>query len=456
MKKHLLFLPLCLLLIASCRDKEPVNTVPASDYQSGGATTTTGYYTQIFQQPASNLDAAGLRDHQTGDANFEAVYVTAPAAVQGGLGPVFNQSSCGTCHARNGRAVFPESSGDLGGLLLRLSIPGETAQGEPLGVPGFGGQLQTKAVWGKQPEAQVDVSFADSVVDFLDGSTASLRKPVFTLQDPYIPFPQNGLVSPRIAPPVIGLGLLEAIPDADILAHADENDANGDGISGRPNMVWDYTRLEKVIGRFGWKANQPTVYQQSAAAFNGDMGITSPLFPQESCTGQSQMDQQNDDPEIDAATLKSAAFYCQSLAVPAFRDLDDPQVQRGRQLFSDLQCASCHTPHYVTGVHPEYGFLSGQSIWPYTDLLLHDMGPGLSDNRPDNQASGQEWRTPPLWGIGLTQTVSGKTSFLHDGRARNLTEAILWHGGEAEKAKEKFRTASKEDREALLRFLNSL
>lgn len=455
MQQHHLILFLLVFLVA-CQGKDPVNTVPDADYQSGGATTATGFFSQAFQQPAANLDAAGIQDHKKGDANFEATYVTAPASVQGGLGPIFNQSSCASCHLRNGRAVFPESAGDLGGLLFRLSIPGENSRGEPLDVPGFGGQLQTKAVWGKQPEAQVTLDFIYSMVDFTDGNQANLRKPVFALKDPYLPFPQDGLISPRIAPPVIGLGLLEAISESDILANADENDSNGDGISGKPNLVWDYSRQEKVLGRFGWKAGQPTLLQQSAAAFNGDMGITSPVFPQENCAGQIQMDQETDDPEIDLSALQSAAFYCQSLAVPAFRDLDDPQVQQGRQLFADFQCASCHVPHYVTGAHPEFGFLSGQSIWPYTDLLLHDMGAGLSDNRPDHLAGAQEWRTPPLWGIGLTQIVSGNTSFLHDGRARNLTEAILWHGGEAEKAKEKFRTATKADREALLRFLNAL
>lgn len=455
MKYTTCFLLLALLFTA-CHDTEPPVEIPASAYRSGGETTATGFHSQMYQQPAANLDAQGISDHFKADANFESIFVTAPALVQGGLGPLFNQNSCGNCHIRNGRAAFPVSGADLGGLLLRLSLPGENAFGEPLAIPGFGGQLQTKAVWGKSPEAQVSISFQASVLQFLDGSTVQLQKPFFELVNPYAPFPTEALVSPRIAPPVFGLGLLEALSEADILSNADENDLDGDGISGRPNYVWDYTQQKTTLGRFGWKANEPNVLQQTAAAYNGDMGITSTMFSFENCVGQPQCDAPGNGTEVDLATLRSTTFYTQSLAVPAFRDLDDPQVQRGQKLFADMKCASCHIPSFVTGQHPEYEFLSAQKIWPYTDLLLHDMGEGLADNRPDNRATGREWRTPPLWGIGLTQTVSGHSNFLHDGRARNLTEAILWHGGEAEASKMQFQQSSVADRAAVLRFLNAL
>ncbi len=445
-----------LVFLTACQEEDMPQEVPASAYRSGGETTVFGFHSQMFQQPAANLDAQGGKDHFTADADFGSIFVTAPSTIQGGLGPLFNQSNCESCHIRNGRAAFPTSGNDLGGFLLRLSIPGENALGEPLEVPGFGGQLQTKAVWGKQAEAQVSVTFQVALIDFLDGTSASLQKPVFNLEAPYIPFPPTAMISPRIAPPVFGLGLLEAISTADILAQADENDTDGNGISGRPNYVWDYTQQTTSLGRFGWKAGQPTLLQQTAAAYNGDMGVTSPMFSLENCAGQSQCDPFTDDPEINSTLLKSTTFYTQSLAVPAFRDLDDQQVQRGQTLFTALKCVSCHHPTFVTGPHPEFGFLSAQTIWPYTDLLLHDMGDGLADNRPDHLATGREWRTPPLWGIGLTQTVSGHSNFLHDGRARNLTEAILWHGGEAETSKEQFRKSSAEDRAALLRFLNAL
>lgn len=451
------YLPLFLLLfLAACGDGDNVSPTDPDEYKAGGSTTVYGVYSQVFQQPSANLDAQGIADHLLGDANFEAAFVTAPATIQGGLGPLFNQNSCAACHVRNGRAAFPESPDDPGGLLIRLSIPGENDKGEPLDVPGYGGQLQTKAVWGKVAEAQLDLNFTESLVQYLDKSEIRLRKPVFTLKNPYANLDPFTMTSARIAPPVIGLGLLEAIPEADLMAIADENDLDGDGISGRPNLVWDYTANRQAVGRFGWKAGQPSVLQQTAGAYNGDMGITNPIFSAENCLGQLQCDNLSDDPEIDWTTLKSAAFYTQSLAVPAPRQLEDAQVQQGRTLFREIQCAKCHVPSFTTGQHPEFDFLSNQKIFPYTDLLLHDMGEGLADNRPDHRASGQEWRTPPLWGIGLTYTVNGHTNFLHDGRARNLEEAILWHGGEAEQSKEAFRKLPASERAALVAFLNAL
>lgn len=445
-----------LAFLSACKDDPAPPAVDEREYYAGGTTTAFGEYSQIFQQPAANLGTQEVDDHFKADANFGAIFVTAPATIQGGLGPLFNQSACGSCHVRNGRAAFPTSPDDLGGLLLRLSVPGEGNYGEPLAVPGFGGQLQTKAVFGKQPEGKLDWQFVEEMRQFLDGETVALRKPVFALRDLYSVFPPDAMISPRIAPPVFGLGLLEAVSEADILANADENDADGDGISGKANQVWDFSQQKTALGRFGWKAGQPNLLQQAAAAYNGDMGVTTPLFSIENCTGQPQCDALADDPEVDAVTLKSTAFYTQSLAVPARRNLDDPQVQRGKEIFVEAKCASCHVPSFTTAQHPEYGFLSNQVVFPYTDLLLHDMGEGLADNRPDYRADGREWRTPPLWGVGLTQTVSGHTHFLHDGRARNLMEAILWHGGEAEQSRQQVQKLSAGDRAALLAFLNSL
>ncbi|MBP6829093.1 MAG: c-type cytochrome [Saprospiraceae bacterium] len=445
------------ILFIACKDGPEAPATDEREYNAGGATTVFGEHSQVFQQPASNLTAQEVDEHFKADANFEAIFVTAPATIQGGLGPLFNQTSCSGCHIRNGRAVFPASpADDPGGLLFRLSLPGEGSLGESLEVPGFGGQLQTKSVFGKQPEGRVSVQFIEELVQFVDGEKVALRKPVFVFNDLYAAFPANGLISPRIAPPVFGLGLLEAIPETAVLAHADENDADGDGISGKPNYVWNVATQSKGLGRFGWKAGQPTLLQQTAAAYNGDMGVTTTMFQQENCTGQPQCDDLADDPEVDLETLKSTAFYTQSLAVPAARNLDDPDVQRGKKIFTKVKCGACHTPSFTTGAHPEYDFLSGQLIFPFTDLLLHDMGEGLADNRPDHRADGREWRTPPLWGIGLTQTVSGHTNFLHDGRARNLTEAILWHGGEAESARQRVLQLSAGERNALLAYLQSL
>ena len=266
------------------------------------------------------------------------------------------------------------------------------------------------------------------------------------------------LVSPRIAPSVFGGGLLEAIPDAAILAKADPDDSDGDGISGRANMVWSVRDGETRLGRFGWKANVPTLEQQIAGAFHGDIGITSPLFVDENCpTGQDtcQSAPNGGVPEIGEERLAKVVFYNQTLAVPAMRDVDDPQVRRGARLFLKAGCAACHTPNYTTGEHAVPA-VTGQVIFPYTDLLLHDMGEGLADGRPDFLANEREWRTPPLWGIGLIKNVNNHTRLLHDGRARDIAEAILWHGGEGLAAREEFRKMSREEREALLRFLEAL
>ena len=259
-----------------------------------------------------------------------------------------------------------------------------------------------------------------------------------------------------MAPPVFGLGLLEAVDESEIIKYADENDANGDGISGKPNYVWNVIKGTHTLGRFGWKANNPTVLQQTAGAYNEDMGITSYVFPEESSKGQAQYDNRNDDPEIPDSILRAVSFYVQTLAVPVRRSADDATVLQGKKLFNDAKCGSCHRPAMQTGVRVDFPEVSNQRIFPYTDLLLHDMGEGLADHRPDFDANGSEWRTAPLWGIGLTQKVNGHNFYLHDGRARSLQEAILWHGGEAETAKNAFKNMSKNDRLALIKFLQSL
>ena len=444
-------------LLATGCIKDPVTDIlqPDEDVNLGGKTSVEGVYISIFQQPAANLNAAEQELHLDADKAFGDKFVTAPSTINGGLGPVFNQNSCESCHVSNGRSPFPASANDTRGLLVRLSLAGAGAHGEPLKVPNYGGQLQTQANFGKQPEAHLSWQEVESIKNYADGSNLKLRHFDFLFENLYAPFANNVLTSPRMASPMIGLGLLEAVREVDILALADPNDTNGDGISGKPNRVWDYVKNQTALGRFGWKAAQPTLYQQTAAAYNDDMGVTNPLFRTESSAGQTQSDGFADDPEIDDATLKAAAFYPQSLGVPQRRNTTDATVRAGKALFLDIKCGSCHNPKFTTGQH-EYGFLSNQTIYPYTDMLLHDMGDGLADNRPDFEATGREWRTPALWGIGLTQTVGGHTNFLHDGRARSLEEAIMWHGGEAENAKERFRKLTKADRNAVVAFLGSL
>lgn len=344
----------------------------------------------------------------------------------------------------------------LVGTLLRMSLPGAGAHGEPLAVPGFGTQLQQRAVFGTLPEATVSFQWMEHAETLADGTVINLREPVANVDNAYAPLPAGVLWSPRVAPPVFGLGLLEAIPEADVRAAADEFDANGDGISGRAQETWDIAAQRMALGRFGWKAEQPTVLQQSAGAYTEDMGVTTPLFPQETAFGQPQHDGYADDAEITDSILHAVSFYIRTLAVPAQRRTDDPEVVRGGSLFQAALCDRCHVPEQHTRVDVAFPPLSNQRIFPYTDLLLHDLGEGLNDHRPAYRAQGNEWRTPPLWGIGLTQVVNGHQNFLHDGRARNVLEAILWHGGEAQQSADRVRAMTSAERAALVAFLSAL
>lgn len=410
-----------------------------------------------FSYPLANLGQAGIDAHFDADGLFSQHFVTAPASQFGGVGPVFNQNSCETCHVRNGRGTVPQFPGDPNtGLLIRLSMPGIGQHGGIARVDGFGGQLQTKAVFGSQPEGTISKTQVESIITYLNGQTRTLTQPEYHIENTYIPLPAGVLTSPRIAPPIHGLGLLEAIDEEAILAFADPNDLDGDGISGKPNWVWNVVANTHTLGRFGWKAGQPTAEQQAADAAHNDMGLTSFYFPVESSVGQTNgtigLQDTND---ISPETLESLAFYFQTVGVPAARNLNNKEVIRGSKVFNSVGCDACHTPEFTTGAHP-IAALSFQTIFPYTDLLLHAMGEGLADGRPEFEATGREWRTPPLWGIGLTKTVNPNARFLHDGRAATIEEAILWHGGEAEASKNAFVALSQADRQALLKFLDSL
>jgi CxxC motif-containing protein (DUF1111 family) len=441
----------------ACRKAEVLADDDLNEWLSGGIQTIFDESAGAFSAIFPSISSSNEKIHELGDAAFEATFVSAPAPVNPGLGPVFNNVSCASCHIADGRGRAPINASELlTSMLIRVSLPGADAHGGPLAVPGFGAQLQQRAIVGMMPEANVNVSYLEQTHSFSDGDTFNLRTPSYQLSAPYIPLPGNVLVSPRVAPPVFGLGLLEAISENDIVALADVNDLNGDGISGKPNYVWNVLEQKKSLGRFGWKANNPTVLQQTAGAYSEDMGITSYLFPRESSFGQSQFDNRNDEVEVPDTLLRAVSFYIQTLAVPGRRDADAPNVKMGKNLFKQAQCGSCHIPQMQTEVNVAFPEVSNQIIFPYTDLLLHDMGENLADHRPDFLADGNEWRTPPLWGIGLTNKVNGHNNYLHDGRARSLLEAIMWHGGEAENSKLIFNQFTKTEREALIKFLESL
>lgn len=414
----------------------------------GGDTTSDDRSAEAFEQPAVNLDDQGLEQHAEGDADFGAVFVTPPALFNAGLGPQFNNTSCDGCHTQNGRGQPVFGTGGLGSqALVRISVPEGVPEepGGPGAIPGFGTQLQDHATFGTSPEVSIQLSYANIDGRYGDGSSYQLRSPKLSIRSlNSSAIPGNAQFSLRTPPPVFGVGLLEAIPDSAILANADPDDADQDGISGRVNTVYNPIDGATTIGRFGRKANTPNLLVQTAAAYRNDMGVTNPIFNDSGSA-----------PEVDEQTLKSAEFYISTIAVPRAA-AENTDIAAGEDLFKSSGCVNCHIQRFVTGDHPVKE-VANQVIFPYSDMLIHDMGPGLADNRPDFDASGTEWRTPPLWGIGITATILSSTeNFLHDGRARTVEEAILWHGGEAEAAKESFRTMPKQQRDQLIAFIRSL
>ncbi len=442
--------------LSQCRKPEPLTEESYDERLSGGSQTAFDATSHAFSNPFGGLSEYEYEMHNLGDAAFEKTFITAPASTNSGLGPAFNNVSCKSCHHNDGIGV-PTAGDPQSSLLMRISVTNmKDVHGGALAVPGYGTQVQDKSVFGKQPEATVNITYSYQQYSFADGETYELRTPTYTLSNLYIPINGSYLLSPRLAPPVFGLGLLEAIPEDQIVANADANDADGNGISGKPNYVWDPHTQTKTLGRFGLKSNTASVITQVAAAFNNDIGITSFIFPKETIYGQSQNDQLNDDPEIDDYTLNAVKFYMETLQVPARRNVSDAQVIKGKEIFLAAKCESCHKQTFTTAVNVAFPQLSNQRIHPYTDLLVHDMGAGLADNRPDFDADGNEWRTSPLWGVGLFEVVNYPAYYLHDGRARTLIEAIMWHGGEAQHSKEYVQQLSKTDRDALLKFLRSL
>jgi CxxC motif-containing protein (DUF1111 family) len=462
-------------------------TAPTTDFSkpeasenlpAGKGTTRFAANADSFSHFMANLSFEQEDTFKLGNALFRKIWVSSPSSTQAsdGLGPLFNARGCQSCHLKDGRGHPPTPDGDGVSMFLRLSVPPGEVDTRPtlngvtageVGDPVYGTQLQDFAVPGLKAEGRMVIDYTDLPVTLGDGGIVTLRAPHYSVSDlAYGPLAPGVMLSPRVASPMIGLGLVEQIPVEDILANADPEDLDGDGISGRPNWAIDPVSQSVMLGRFGWKAGAATVRAQSAAAFAGDIGISTPLENrpygdctprQVECLAQPTGEQarlgvsEAPDPVLDLVT-----FYSQSLGVPERRDVGAATVLAGKLAFYQLGCASCHVPKFVTSRAAPESIHRFQLIWPYSDFLLHDMGEGLADHRPEGQADGFEWRTPPLWGIGLTQTVSGHTQLLHDGRARNLTEAILWHGGEAQAARDAFAALPQSTRDAVVAFLESL
>lgn len=428
---------------------------------SGGDLTVADESAQAYSLPAPGLDAAELETFANGRQEFNQHWVVLPAiGGKWGRGPTSNGDECSGCHAGNGRGRAPDSADEpLVSMVVRLSLSGEDAHGGPLPHPHYGDQLQEHGELGRIPaEGEAAIGWQAHEEILGDGTRVPMRSPRLSFRRlAFGPLGAEVLTSMRIAPPIIGAGLLDAVPESAILEAASRQ--NQLGLNGRPNYVWDADRQALSIGRFGWKANQPSLRQQNALAYLNDMGVTTPLFTRDNCP-EIQAACRNRDtgtiPEQHRLPFEEIMFYVRALGVPAQRHAGDPAVMRGSRVFAEAQCASCHVPELRTGGYPELPRLAGQVIRPYTDLLLHDMGEGLADGRPDYLAGPRDWRTAPLWGLGLGAAVNGNTSLLHDGRARTLAEAVLWHGGEAETSREIFRNMPKADREALFAFIRSL
>ncbi|MEE4379875.1 MAG: di-heme oxidoredictase family protein [Candidatus Competibacteraceae bacterium] len=478
---------LCIALCAqpsAIADEKPIGSdfscpEPGEEFPGGATTHTKKINKNAFSHASANMSFEREIDFKVGNGFFKRLWVSAPASTQAadGLGPLYNARSCQRCHLKDGRGHPPNGPEDNAvSMFLRVSIPPSNdaertqLQEHKLSVipePNYGTQLQDFAISGHQAEGQMRINYEEIPVTLADGTVVSLRKPTYSVQSlGYGALHPETMLSPRVAPQMIGLGLLEAIPEYAILANADPDDQNQDGISGRPSQVWSLEHQRIMLGRFGWKAGAPSVNEQSQGAFAGDIGISVPLHPSGAgeCT-ENQKDcqaapngnsKQYDNLEAHAEIVDLVVFYAKNLAVPRRRDHDAPDVLAGKKIFNEIGCAQCHQPRFMTQQDPNNPEQSAQLIWPYTDLLLHDMGEGLADGRPEGVANGQEWRTAPLWGIGLTPVVNGHSYYLHDGRARGLLEAILWHGGEAQQQRDAVTRLSKPERDQLIRFVESL
>lgn len=442
-----------------------------------GAATVRRFDAAAFSQPSANMAFERQLDFRVGDGIFRKLWVPSPSSTKSsdGLGPLLNARGCQSCHLRDGRGRPPAVSEAATSMVLRLSIPPQTdADRQALATymraatpePTYGGQLQNFSVNGLLSEGRMTIAYTEQPVTLADGEIVRLRKPRYGIAElNYGPMHRQTMISPRVAPPMIGLGLLEMIPEEALLKYADPEDADGDGIAGKPNRVRSHAEGRAMMGRFGWKAGMPTVANQVADAFATDLGLSSHLVPashgdcttaQRACLSLPTGDDAREKVEVPRKMFDLVVFYARNLAVPAQRNPNDPAVQRGKALFASVGCSSCHVPSFLTGSDPARPEQSAQRIFPYTDLLLHDMGEGLADERPEGEANGRQWRTPPLWGIGLTRTVSGHDMMLHDGRARGALEAILWHGGEAEAARARVQRMSRAERADLLAFIQSL
>ena len=414
-----------------------------------------------FMKAYSNLNDEQIDQFMLGKSFFRIPWVEAPSATtaRDGLGPLFNANTCTSCHPNNALGGVYTKKGNISrSMVVRLSVLSEPSLEERKSIekvgflphPVYGAQISLNGLADVPYEAKLHISYEEQKVFYPDNSYVTLRKPNYELKNlNYGPLGDSVSITVRKAPALVGLGLLEQIDDADILKNADEHDSNKDGISGRANRVYSIENNDYRLGKYTYKASAPTVKQQIAGAFHNDMGLTSTLFPVENCTSSqtkcNEAPKPRDTIDVPDLRLDAINFYLQNLKVPVSKK----KVPQGEKLFSSIGCASCHTPSFTTK--------NGLEVKVYSDFLLHDMGEALSDGRSEFLATKNEWKTAPLWGINSFEKAIGKkVDYLHDGRARNLEEAILWHGGEALNAKNSFMRLNKKQREQIIEFLETL
>ncbi|KGJ94954.1 di-heme oxidoredictase family protein [Colwellia psychrerythraea] len=465
--------------VSDTANKVRIPVFDQSEIQTAGGITHKRLYAS-YLYPGEKLSSKQQLDFWTGFSFFRDPWVAAPSATgnRDGLGPLFNTRSCIACHTAGSRAKIDEA-----GQILPLSLVVRLGSTDPAITsvdPVYGGQIQPRSISYRLTDAEIikqssytdnvgeawlDKSYDKVLGNFVDGEAYELLKPRYKLTKlAYGELAPHIGISVRLAPNIFGMGLLNAIKTDDLLNQEDSTDSNGDGISAKYNRVPNVITGEIEVGRFGFKAKQPNLHQQVAAAFRDDIGITNTSFTDETCTktqvacnyaakhgGHSLADLEIPDNRLDFTVT-----FNEFLGVPPARNLQSETVQRGRALFYQAKCQQCHIPSYVTDENYPVKALAKQTIWPYTDLALHDMGEGLADGVYEFNASGREWRTAPLWGIGLQQYKTGQQRFLHDGRARTISEAILWHGGEAEPAKQAYVALNKQQRDALVKFVKAI
>lgn len=455
-KYYYLFILFIGILVSLVACKKTTHEEVISDYSTvvnlGGSSSIDDQTSYAFSYKIKGLSSEQGLQFFVGNSFFNQNWVVAPSATtaRDGLGPLFNAKDCSACHFRDGRGKPTAGNG----ILFRLGdVNGNTDLN-------FLGQLQDNGILTVDKEGEMEISYQEIDGTYPDGTHYSLRKPIYSISNQhYGGVAASIAISPRVGQQMIGLGLLEIIPESTILQYVDEFDSNQDGISGKANYMSDPVSGSLMIGRFGWKANQPTLLAQVAGAFNGDLGITSSVFPNHGhSTAQNSLNsiQNGGEPEIDDSDLEAVLLYSRTLSVPKRRNATNEDVKKGAKLFNEMKCVSCHRFAFKTGNTGNISPLKNQYIFPFSDLLLHDMGEDLADNVPNHLATGKEWRTQPLWGLGLISIVNGHTFLLHDGRARSIEEAILWHGGEAEKSKQAFKNLSSQARNQVIKFLESL